>query len=599
MGRIADSSVEFAPQTPYYAYRLDVGNVGIDQAQRYWRARISTQTGKILGAGTMLDNEHVLTCAHVLAGRAQEPPTQAFVVELVMVPGCPGAEARVAEGLWVPVTDDERGDIAVLALQKPLADAIGAPLERLPVLLQQEVRVFGYPEDTGTGLWAHAVVVGDGGQGGELVQLRRNQGVAISPGFSGAGVIDFENGNIIGMVLGRRPGEQDSLTSWMMPVDAMIGYLPQLRDWVPGDPSVDESFVQQADSSPRSLPFAREFAAWLAGRGTSEVRLVITGESSSDKAAGLRLAVALADRERPRQNDRIFAAIPHDAVPRQGSIDLAVDASGKTAEEVKRRITERLGNLGRHGRSDDEGRHAIADGVRALAGRPRALWQRARTLVVDAIDDSAEPDSLVADVLQPLARRAADLGIRLVLGFRREDSPGVSSLRSVLDSEVRARLSRLDEQVRELTVLEASNAEHRAETDRRLTDVPPAPQSADLLAEAVAHLVGQHAAGELDWVSAKLGDCEDAVAQAVQDAEALSDQLDRMLAERDEVRALLELHWQRATDLGVAGDPALIEAYRAARTQLWKGRCNLTEAAATVDRFGAQVRARLGGGLHD
>lgn len=550
--------------------RLD--RVGLDGEQSHWRVRIKSLYGGVLGAGTMLDTRHVLTCAHVLSKELQ-PPTEQVLVELVLLPGMPSARATVAAGFWVPVLDDERGDIAVLRLDRPLPSARNAPLLRLPLTLQQGVRAYGFPEGAEIGLWSSALLSGGGGPSGEWVQLQEaTDAEPMTEGFSGAAATDADTGSVIGMVVAKpeTPDGSVSRATWMIPVDTIVGYLPDLDAWVQGDPAVDRSFWTSPDSDAHSVPFAREFAGWLAHDETGQVRVVVTGESGSATAGGLRLAVLLADRERPRATDALFAAVPRDAVPPQGSVDLAVDAAGKTVEEVRRRLAGRLG--------------IVAGEARHLIDRARRRLQP-QTVVVDGIDDAAEPESLVADVILPLSHRAAELGIRLVLGFRRESSPGVTAVRSTISGVIPARLTLLQGRVTELAALEAGNAEQYAQLQNRFIDPPEVVREVPFLEAALAQLQ----AGTGDSVARKIAECEEATDRALIAARQLRARYEAMLRRREELRARLELYRARATDHRLALDLAHDEVHR----ELWVGRCDLVAAAVAVEGFGAEVRRAI------
>lgn len=99
-----------------------------------------------------------------------------------------------------------------------------------------------------------------------------------------------------------------------------------------------------------------------------------------------------------------------------GSIDLAVDATGKTPAEVSARIADR----------------AEIPAERLM--EPLAQLQDSlppMTMVVDGIDDAAQPEAVFTEVIEPLA----DRGHRMLITYRRHSSPILHIATSLSDSE--------------------------------------------------------------------------------------------------------------------------------------------------------------------
>src|SRR4051794_21567369 len=84
-----------------------------------WRVRAWAPDGRAAGAGFVVCTGQVLTCAHVVSAAAGDP-TRPLRVDLVgAVPAVASRRATVAPGGWVPVSDENRGDLAVLDLDGP------------------------------------------------------------------------------------------------------------------------------------------------------------------------------------------------------------------------------------------------------------------------------------------------------------------------------------------------------------------------------------------------------------------------------------------------------------------------------------------------
>ncbi|MDT7797484.1 MAG: hypothetical protein QOI78_917 [Actinomycetota bacterium] len=539
--------------------------MGLESDRRRWRVRLRDDPGRIHGAGTMLDERHLLTCAHVV-DHCGGPRTR-VTVDFAGLPGTASGHATVVADGWKPPTDDERGDIALLRLEEPATGVVGAPLHRMPLGDHQLVRAYGFPAGADAGLWTFGRLVGEGGPGCEWVQLDKTADAEpVGPGFSGTAVLDEATGYVVGMIVGKYTGEGGRV-AWMIPVETMLGHLPRLGEWTTGSPAVDESFVEPAGAV--DVPFVQQLRDWLIHTGSGAVWVVVTGDAGSATAKALRLGVVHADRERSFGAARLPAGAGEP--PPAGAVDLAVDASGRTADDVSRRIEDRL-NLAAIGSA------------------------RGRTLVVDGIDDAAEPDRLVSEVLAPLADRAGRLGLRLVLAFRRESSPGVTVVRSSpglarpAKDDLIGRLDVLTKDVDELAAIE----EHQVTVANRFTGVTMVPARANRLRGALNQLRAAEVEGDLDWVARHLGGCERSVAPAVEDGRRLRVVLDRLLARRAELRARLDGYAEMARNHGLVEDPELDRAYGSAWEALFVGPCDPAAAEQALKTYAAAVHGRIG-----
>ncbi|MBE1502708.1 hypothetical protein H4696_009808 [Amycolatopsis lexingtonensis] len=529
--------------------------MGFERERRRWRVRLHDELGRVCGAGTVLDEYHVLTSAHVV--ETAGGPKSALTVDFVgLAEALPGA-ATVVEGCWVPSDGGGHGDLALLRLERPESRVFRAPLHRMPLGEHQLVRAFGFPPGS-VGRWTHARLGAPEPTGGEWVRLfRTTEAEPLGPGFGGTAVLDEATGHVVGVVVGKDSG------TWMVPVETMLGHLPQLSIWTSGSPAVDASFSRPVGEAV-DVSFVRQVADWFAKAEPGTVWVVDTGEAGSPVAAALRFGIVLADRERSLG----VAGLPpaFGPMPPAGSVDLAVDATGRTADAVRHRIADRLTN--------------------GVAGR---------TLVVDAIDDSAEPDRLVGEVLAPLAGRAAELGLRLLLGFREESSPGVAAVRAgtaaarPAPDDLAGRLEVLTQAVAELAEIEA----YQLRVATRFTGVAMLPARAHRLRGALKQLRSAEVDGDAEWVERHIDSHEHAVAPAVEDGRRQRAVLDGLMARREELRARLAGDHELAREHGLAADPELEQAYAPAKRLLIDGPCELTAAATAVDTYAAAVRARL------
>lgn len=560
--------------------------------QEPWRVRVCDADGAVLGAGMALGTGYVLTCAHVLMGAdaysAYSPAAQGaepdvkVVVDFVGLRGVPSASAWVADGGWVPPFDDGRGDVALLKLDRPQPGGPSTPLRRLPMTWNRAVHTCGFPRHLEDGMGVGATLAGSCGPGGEWVQMNtRSPGERVRAGFSGAAVVDDETGSVIGMVVSKYTDTEAGL-SWMIPVETIVRHVPRVTAWVSGARAADQGFAAKLGPEIPDLDLARQLATWLERRpGTANV-MIVTGSSDSSVLAMLHRAIVLADRElRPEPTDEILTQAPVGTVPPLGSVDLAVDAAGKTVGEVFRRI------VGRTGVPVDESTEPtvpIHDGVVPM------------TVVIDGIDDAEQPEALLTKVLKPLSEQ----GTRLLLGFRRESSPSLNIAQSLTvndaplgDEEIQERLEQLARQVIDISAVEREARRRYEHVASRITPVPDAAPRAVSLRLSLSALRLAAADPDRHWLQSEFEAAERAAERALRQAAEVRRCLDELLAKRQELRGRLEAFKAKAASGGLAEDIGLATLYRQAHEVLWRAPCDLSIAAESVERYLQAVRHKL------
>ncbi|WP_329484288.1 caspase family protein [Kribbella sp. NBC_01484] len=144
-----------------------------------------------------------------------------------------------------------------------------------------------------------------------------------------------------------------------------------------------------------------ELAAWLADPAADTRLRVVTADPGSGKSALLGRLVMLSD---PQSQ----AMVPvddgaPDTVPPLGSITAALLARAKTATDLRSELADVLGCA------------AGDDPIAAIRSRrPQAV------LVLDALDEAADPHAVIADFVTPLqAAAATGTGPRLIVATRR------------------------------------------------------------------------------------------------------------------------------------------------------------------------------------
>ena len=127
--------------------------------------RIHTPDGHVVGAGFLVGERHILTCAHVVAGAlgladdTPEKPQAPVSLDVPRVAPNQLLTARVV--LWRPPRTDGGDDIAGLELlDDPPHGAQPAPLAQVKDLWEHPFRAFGFPEVRIPAVWATGRLLG-------------------------------------------------------------------------------------------------------------------------------------------------------------------------------------------------------------------------------------------------------------------------------------------------------------------------------------------------------------------------------------------------------------------------------------------------------
>lgn len=366
-----------------------------------WRLRLRRDgpEGPVCGAGVLLTQDRILTCAHVV-GEADAR----MWVEFAESPGIPPVAARVAPDGWLPGREGpDREDVAVLALDSPRPQAEPAPLGRR-LERGREVWAGGYSQTFDDGMWLSGRI---SGLHGDWVQLdARNNAEVVRPGFSGAAVHTRREGSrpeqVVGLVVSWRgdlelalPTENDLAFSYMIPVDRIAALVPLVAElcgpdgWDPG--------------------LARRLRHWFAGVDQPSVRFGLVPSGGG--------------RDRTLRHQLHRAHLVH-----HGGRDLPAALVETLVAQLRppRHQRNRYRDWLLEGGDEPE---------RSLAGRPAA----GPVLAVLGLDEDPDPAGLVR-----VLARVRTLGFRLLVTVRAADGPW-------FDPVVRELLvPALDEQAEEL-----------------------------------------------------------------------------------------------------------------------------------------------------
>jgi pSer/pThr/pTyr-binding forkhead associated (FHA) protein len=193
--------------------------------------RIFNTKQESVGAGLLVGNSHILTCAHVISQALNispytpEKPIDQVYLDFPFI--APNQSLSTKVIFWQPQRDnqkDDLDDIAGLQLESNLPKgAQAAPLIISEGLQGHTFRAWGFPRNFNRGLWASGVLIGHVSSG--LIQARSE---GISEGYSGAAVWDNELNGVVGIVDSRVGG---LVTLFIKPTNALIEVWPMLSQY--------------------------------------------------------------------------------------------------------------------------------------------------------------------------------------------------------------------------------------------------------------------------------------------------------------------------------------------------------------------------------
>jgi hypothetical protein len=195
---------------------------------------------QIIGAGFLVSDRHLLTCAHVVnascgvAQAATEMPTGDVELDFPLLAMGQRITGKVV--FWQPVNPSQLGeDLAVLEISPaklpPLAQAARLVTNSEP--WGHPFRIFGFPEHGENGIWASGVLREAQGSGWVQMEDVKAPGYAIVSGFSGAPVWDEALDGVAGIAVA---ADQDLniKAAFMIPTSLILSTITMLKDSITG-----------------------------------------------------------------------------------------------------------------------------------------------------------------------------------------------------------------------------------------------------------------------------------------------------------------------------------------------------------------------------
>lgn len=203
------------------------------------------ETTNIVGAGCLLANGLILTCAHVVCDALQisrktfARPNGNIQLDFPFGDFSTPVSARIVN--WYPKSTHGRGDIALLQVNNSLdfsERGIHLKLYRLDDqqgYYGKEIKIIGFPYGYEKSVTVKGIISGKQTTGHFQIDAQNNFSYFIDPGFSGAPAWDLTTSGILGIVV-RREMDPKIRSAFLIPTEILINTCPNLFETL--EPSI-------------------------------------------------------------------------------------------------------------------------------------------------------------------------------------------------------------------------------------------------------------------------------------------------------------------------------------------------------------------------
>ncbi|WP_375472497.1 trypsin-like peptidase domain-containing protein [uncultured Nostoc sp.] len=337
--------------------------------------RIYSNSGKVIGAGFLVSQKYILTCAHVVADalglprKTTQMPDAEITLDFPLVAAQQYLKAKVV--FWKPVNPDaEAEDIAGLELENSLPGSQSAPLITSDDFWGHSFRVLGFPGGQPNGVSALGKLRGRLANGWVQLEDFKQPGYRLEPGFSGAPIWDEELQGVAGMAVAAEMNRPETKAAFMIPTLVLITAWPAIASC----PYQGLFAFREKDAR---FFFGREiFTQKLVDAVQKQPLVAIIGDSGSGKSSVVFGGLIPHLRQ---QNNWLIESFR----PKTHPLDEVVAILVRLREPEQRKIQQDIdaGELAHGLRSGKIAVHRILSEILAQAGNSRLL------LVIDQFEE--------------------------------------------------------------------------------------------------------------------------------------------------------------------------------------------------------------------
>ncbi len=204
-------------------------------------ARIIQANRRIVGAGFLVSDKHILTCAHVVNAalgkqlNAPEKPNQEVCLDFPLVALGKILRGRVVRWILVQpgtsILPETGADIALLELEStPPEETQPVRLVKAENLWKHPFRVFGFPEGQAVGVWTDGIISNPQANGRVQIEVVRATAYRIEPGFSGSPVWDEQLDGVAGMTVTIDSLRPEVRAAFIIPTYQLVKAWPGLEE---------------------------------------------------------------------------------------------------------------------------------------------------------------------------------------------------------------------------------------------------------------------------------------------------------------------------------------------------------------------------------
>ena len=191
-------------------------------------ARIYNKNNKVIGAGFLVNQYHLLTCAHVVTAalgiptNTQESPDGTIELDFPLI--APGQQVAAKVVFWQPVNPGQRGeDIAGLQINQTLPMGVSpVQIVKTSEYWQHQFRIFGFPQGHDAGVWASGELKDIQSTGCLQMEAIKVPGYQVEPGFSGSPVWDESLSGVVGMAVAAEKKREGVKAAFLIPTNVLV-----------------------------------------------------------------------------------------------------------------------------------------------------------------------------------------------------------------------------------------------------------------------------------------------------------------------------------------------------------------------------------------